>query len=494
MHSLKEFIGSFPDVSKALDYDVYPLSIHQLDDSWIFLVSEGEYDTLIIIGERSNDFSGQIISSNGVQFKKAFLTHENAVVLRRLFPFTAPTTVLQKERSFGVGDRLGIATTGHIQVFKEYDAFPVFAQQSIRELTLTNRRYEDVLDVVTFAVFKEDFQKGFGADGDHLKKEEEIENALSLGYTMITLDCSEHIRNDVLKMTELEVEHCCELPEDLISNYLYKHFDIEGNDLVFDKLELKKCYLIYGKAIEFAAHIYKKYFIERKANANFEISIDETDTPTSPMQHFFVARELISRGVRLDTLAPRFCGEFQKGIDYIGNIADFEKELIIHAGIARHFDYKLSIHSGSDKFSIFEFIGKHTRGRFHVKTAGTNWLEAMKTVAVCDPSLYREIHKFALSMFKEATKYYHVTTNTQNIPSVDNLKDIELKTLFQQNDARQLIHITYGFILSAKNKDGTYQFKTRLYELWRKNATIYQEMLYEHIGNHLKQLYLGFPR
>ena len=221
-------------------------------------------------------------------------------------------------------------------------------------------------------------------------------------------------------------------------------------------------------------------------------SIDETATPTSPLQHYFAANELILRGVDVATVAPRFCGEFQKGVDYIGDLAQFERELKTHAAIARHFGYKLSIHSGSDKFSTFALIGKYTNGNFHVKTAGTNWLEAMRAVAAADPAMYREIHAFALEKFEDAKKFYHVTTDLNKVPALDTLTDAELPSLFTMNDARQLIHITYGFILTEKNADGTYRFKNRLYKFWRENEGVYSDMLYAHIGKHLALLYDGF--
>ncbi|MBN2504438.1 MAG: hypothetical protein JXB20_03740, partial [Bacilli bacterium] len=164
------------------------------------------------------------------------------------------------------------------------------------------------------------------------------------------------------------------------------------------------------------------------------------------------------------------------------------------AAIARHFGYKLSIHSGSDKFSIFQLIGKYTQGKFHVKTAGTNWLEAMRVVAAKAPSLYREIHKYALSVFEEAKKYYHVTTDIKRIPDINKLRDDELVLLFAQNDARQLIHITYGFILNAKDEKGVLRFKDSLYRLWRKEDVTYIEMLDKHIGRHLEKLYSGYER
>jgi hypothetical protein len=109
-------------------------------------------------------------------------------------------------------------------------------------------------------------------------------------------------------------------------------------------------------------------------------------------------------------------------------------------------------------------------------------------VAKTDPKLYREIHAFALAHFEEAKKYYHVTTDLSKIPSLNSLSDEELPALFTQDDARQLIHITYGLILSAKNSDGTPLFRQRLYTLWRKESTAYEQALYRHIGKHLRLL------
>jgi len=460
-------------------FDAYEKSINKDGPSTIFMAREGGTDFIVVLGKNPG-FEGEAFSGEKL---KAPLNHKNAEVLRKIFPFTAPSRVLGKERSFGVGDRLGIASPGHIRLFERYDAYPVLAQQSIRELTLTNRTFEDVLDAVSFAVFREGFRKAWGADGDHLKTEKDVEYALSLGFTMITLDCSEHINNNVTD------ENASPLPRAAADKYLGKEFDIgEGVRLSFTEGELKKIVAIYGKAIVFAAEIYKKFFAAGKYKADFEISIDETPTPTTPLQHYFVARELIDSGVSFATMAPRFCGEFQKGVDYIGDLAQFEKEITVHAVIARHFKYKLSIHSGSDKFTVFPFIGKATKTAFHIKTAGTNWLEAVRVVAQANPALYRELHKYALEAFDEARKFYHVTTDLKKIPDVDKLADAELPELFNQNDSRQLIHITYGLILSKKNADGSFVFRNRLYRFWKDHEADYEKALIKHIGKHLTEL------
>ena len=464
-------------------FNAYEKSINSIDSTVVFMARDDDEDFLIITGSQWG-FKGEDIGGGTL---RAPLAHENADILRKLFPFTSPVRGLRNPQSFGLGDRLGIATPGHIGVFEQNDVFPIFAQQSIRELNLTNRTYEDVLDAATFAVFRAGYKKGFGADGDHLKTPEDIQYALSLGFTMITLDCSEHIRNDI---TPNSVPP---LPGHYADKYLNKTFDIEeGVTLVFSTDELAQCVAIYSGAISFAADMYNRFLANGKYDADFEISIDETVSVTTPLQHFFVAGELLDAGVSFATIAPRFCGEFQKGIDYVGDIAQFEKEIQVHAAIARHFGYKLSIHSGSDKFSVFPLIGRETRGRFHVKTAGTNWLEAMRVVAAAAPSLYREIHRYALTVFAEARKYYHVTTDLSKIPDISAVTDSGLAALFENNDARQLIHITYGHILTQKNPDGSFLFKERLYKLWREHEEEYRGALVKHIGRHLELLTEGY--
>ena len=464
----------------------YPRSVHRLGETAVSMVRGGACDFLKVEGPNPG-FSGCCEAGEGF-FP---LDHANTVLLRKFFPFCAPKPVLSAARTVGVGDRLGLATPGHLRVFEKYDALPVLAQQSIRELTLTNRTFGDVLDCATRAVFREDFQKGYGADGDHLKTDAEVEYALGEGYTMLTLDCSEHIRNDVLGMTAEQVGAAYEADPELESIYLGKTFTVEGRSVTFGSEEFKRTCLIYRKAIDHAVAIYRKHVDGRPVD--FEVSIDETMTPTTPVQHYFVANELTRRGVKIATIAPRFCGEFQKGVDYMGDLVQFEREMTVHAAIARTFGYKLSIHSGSDKFSTFPIIGRLTRGHFHVKTAGTNWLEAMRVVAMCDPALYREIHAYALdTAFAEAKKYYHVTTDLGKIPALATLKDAELAGLFEQNDARQLIHITYGLILTVKNADGSFRFRDRLFRLWRTHDEEYAQRIEKHIGHHLESLYSGF--
>jgi tagaturonate epimerase len=483
MKSLTSFVNALPDTADANRHGVYGPSVSVYGETTVFVAAFQGRDVLVATGPDASRFEGEQVDDNGIRYVISPMNHANAEVLRTMFPHTKPVRVLGRKRTIGLGDRLGIAGHGHLRAVSKTDVHPVLAQQSIRELTMTGRTYEDVLDAATYSVFKAGHKTGFGADGDHLKKPEDIEYALSLGFSMITLDCSDHIRSDAPDPGKTP-------DPTLEAEYLDKTFSLDGADIRFDGTSLKRASHIYDDAISYTVHVWNTYLKDTRP-ADFELSIDETGTPTTPTEHFYVANELSKRGVILETLAPRFCGEFQKGIDYIGDIKAFESELDIHAAIARHFGYKLSIHSGSDKFSIFESIGRLTRGNFHVKTAGTNWLEAIRVVAEKDPTLYREVHTYALHMFGEATKSYHVTTDLGKIPSLDALSDDDLPNLFSNDDARQLIHITYGFILNRKDEHGMFVFKDKLFALWNSESETYATRLDTHISKHLGLLLKG---
>ncbi len=489
MKNLKEFIPLMKTKVDPVAYGIYPLSMHTTGETTLFITRLHGDKRIVSVGP-SIGLEGE---SQRIEDKEVIigeLCAANAAVLREVFPFTAPSRVLSKERSIGCGDRLGIASPGHIRVFKEYDAYPILAQQSVRELNLTKRDYQKVLDAATFAVFQEGYKKGWGADGDHLKTAEEIGNALSLGYTMITLDCSEHMNNEFELMDEAELEAKYVSDPAIEKEYIGTEITLSsGEVLTYTEEEVKRMIMTYRDVLSHAVNIYDTFFRDGTYDADFEISIDETTTTTTPQEHYFVANELTKRGVVFATLAPRFCGEFQKGVDYIGDVAQFEKELIIHQAIASHFGYKISLHSGSDKFSVFEIFGRITKGNFHVKTAGTNWLEAMKLVAIKKPELYREVHAYALSKFDEVTKYYHVTTDITRIPDISTLSDEQLVKLFDHNDARQLIHITYGPILTDEDEQGKKLFADDLIELWDEYEEGYAHLLFTHISRHMYELF-----
>jgi hypothetical protein len=183
---------------------------------------------------------------------------------------------------------------------------------------------------------------------------------------------------------------------------------------------------------------------------DLEISVDETDTPTSIYEHFLIANELLARNIPVASVAPRFVGKFQKGVDYMGDIALFEAELAKHAAIMNHFgSYKLSIHTGSDKFSIYPIIARHAHGHVHVKTAGTSYLEALRLVAEYDPPLFRSMLDHARGHFEHDRKTYFLDAQLSKVPAGAAVPDADLPELLNQFDARQVLHVAFGSILDG---------------------------------------------
>ncbi len=443
--------GSVPGVR------TYPSSWARMDGAWFCLARTSEGKRLLEVvdapGKLLPELSAGTCRAAGLVWRQHALSPATAAVLRRLFPWTAPVSLRRRRTTFGCGDRLGRATPGHLRALAQFEAAPVLAQQSIRELTLTRRTFRRVVDDVTHLVFQEGYRDGFGADGDHLKTLPDIDRAVDAGMTMITLDLSEVMAAEAEKWDAERVAAAfAELPDDLrrhvLSAYADKRFEAGQTAIVLSGLEVRRCAVMYGRALEFAAEVYRHLRKRRGDEFDLELSIDETTAPTLPEHHLYIILELRRLGVELSSLAPRFTGEFQKAVDYLGDLAEFEEQFALHCAIAGTYGgYKISVHSGSDKFRVYPIIGRCSDQRVHVKTAGTSWLEAVRTIAQSAPRLYRELHRRAVEFFPDALGYYHVTPDLSTIPDLDKLPDAELPSLMDHEAARQLLHVTYGGIL-----------------------------------------------
>ena len=466
-------------------------------------ISEGK--RLAVLGEKSSvladPFRGTCFHTAST-LKVCDLSPENTECLMALFPYTKPVPILKLPFiTIGTGDRLGIATPGHLRAVRKFRSRPVLAQQSVRENNQTGRSFKEVIQDAAWGVFQENYRLGYGADGDHLKSFQEIKTALQAGVSMVTLDLSEKLNSAAFRDSQESVNHqfkeqIDEEEANVLSHlFLGRPFDLKGpngeRQIRFTEESLKRNALLYQKAIDFTEEVYDWIRSEKgyRTTLDFEISIDETPFPTSPENHLFFIIALSHRGVRIDSLAPRFIGEFQKGIDYRGDVKAFKEQFYQHCLIAQYYgNYRISIHSGSDKFSVFPEIGKLAGDAVHLKTAGTSWLEAMRLIAQKSPTLYREMHQFAISVFPDATKLYVVTTDLERIPKLESLKDEELPMLLEQEDTRQLLHITYGFLLNARDREERLLFRNRFFNTLNQYEEDYWSLLERHIGNHLVSL------
>ena len=244
----------------------------------------------------------------------------------------------------------------------------------------------------------------------------------------------------------------------------------------------------YGNVIAHTVDLYA-YFQEKYPDypAEFELSVDETESVTSPFEHFLVANELKRHGITLMSLAPRFVGDFEKGIDYKGDLDKFKEEYVKHVKIAEMLGpYKISIHSGSDKFGVYEAIGSLDQGHVHVKTAGTSYLEALRTIAVNDTGLFREILDFSRDQYEIEKASYHVSADIKNVPVSSQATDAQLLALFEQDDGRQVLHVTFGKVLTSRNAEGEYIFRDRILNCLQAHEESHYSFLQRHFDRHLK--------
>jgi hypothetical protein len=501
-------------LAEMVGMHVYPRSITALKEAVLFL-GRPEGQKRLGLLYRGTAPGGVCVSGEESQIQMDLpLTlrlcptdHVNAAALRRTLPFTGPR-LLGIRKSVGLGDRLGLATPGHVQALRKAVAAdrsgqaaiaPIFAQQSIREMVRTERTPEQVMDDATWGVFQEGWRQGFGADADHLKTIADADLCADAGFTFYTVDPGDHVDNAAsTDATDVLVQKVAALPWDMLqcspdemrATYLGRAFDLGSVAVLrFTDETLLRAAAKYSRAVAHTATMYR-YLVERMGNAgeNFEleVSVDETETPTTPEEHFFIAHELKRLGVRWVSLAPRYVGRFEKGVDYIGDLDTFETDLVRHVAIAQELGpYKLSIHSGSDKFSIYPIISRVAGDLVHLKTAGTSYLEALRAIATISPSLFREILHFARERYAEDKASYHVSAEPRRFPDPDGLADGELAQVLDDFDGRQLVHVTFGSVLTMRDESGGYRFRARLLEALAANEEIYSAVLERHIGRHV---------
>jgi hypothetical protein len=404
--------------------------------------------------------------------------------------------------SFGYGDRLGLATPGHLAAHRGHGFAPIFAQQSIREMARTERSAEEVMTAAKTALAAAGFSEPWGADADHLKTEEDVRCTAAAGFCFFTIDPSEYVENAADTMDEAALTERVKQQnrdglygeQSVEGRYEKKSYEVGGETLTFTREALLRAAVKYGRAV---AHCEKMAGHIAAANPDrlyeIEVSVDETDSPTSELEHLFFALELKRRGVNVVSLAPRFIGEFEKGIDYKGDLGAFEASLKRHVAIAETFGpYKISIHSGSDKFSIYPIIGRVCGNLLHVKTAGTSYLEALRVVARTDKPLFREIVDYSGGRFSEDKASYHISVGDADIPSLLKAPAGELEKVFLDEDkGRQVLHVTFGSVLTRGKTAAGQSFKEAILEILTKEAALHEEVLSHHLGKHLKQLRAG---
>jgi hypothetical protein len=366
--------------------------------------------------------------------------------------------------SFGFGDRTGRATAGHIRAIQSSGTtlVPILAQQSARELERTGRTFAEVLVAARRGAAEAGWTGAFGADADHLRSTDEVRAAVDAGFTMLTLDASTHF-DDGDGNLEGRVRR---LPWDELAD---DWRTLRRRHAPADNATIARAAARLGRLIVRVSELAQ---VAEGHDVDLEVSIDETSKQTTPFEHRFIATELQRLGVRFTSLAPRFAGRWQKAVDVEGDLDAVRRSITEHVRVAaEHGDYKLSVHSGSDKFSVYPFLAD-VAPRLHVKTSGTSYLEALRVVRAAEPELWRSILDLARAQFAADRASYELSEGA-GVPDDGNLDAPE---------ARQGLHVTYGAVLSHP------QIGPALLAALDQHADAYSEALQRHLGRHLEAL------
>lgn len=412
--------------------------------------------------------------------------------------------VLGLAPSFGFGDRIGLATPGHVAAMQRsgQGIEPIFPQQSIREMTRTQRSPEQVMHDAMTAARQAGWSGRVGADADHLKTPEDVDITVSAGFTFFTIDPSEEVDQQADDYQEGQLREKFAAVQSAVpwfNSYLGRSLDLpNGSRIVFDEKVCMQAAVKYGAAIrctlELAKHIERANAAAGR-NYEIELSVDETDQPTTLAEHYIIADQCLQGGMKLVSLAPRFIGELEKGVDYKGDLDLLEQSLRDHAAIAELLGpYKLSLHSGSDKLSMYTLLAKSTGGRFHVKTAGTSYLEALRVVALHDEALFRTIIRFARGRYDTDRATYHVSATNASVADESALDSAQLEKVYLQRWAdvpsgqgftepgRQILHCTFGSTLTDP------ELGPAIRGVLEAHPDTYRDVLCDHFSRHLDAL------
>jgi hypothetical protein len=448
-------------------------------------------------------FEGPVAEVGGGAVLHGPASHANALALRAAIPALRPRLVSGHRTSVGTGDRTGLATAGHARAFGQGGGgiFPVLAQQSIREMDRLGRSAREVLDDAVFGLVEAGWERGFGADCDHIKTTEGIDRGLDAGFRMFTLDPGDMVHDVTGGITDEQIDA---LPwqdledtrADLLARYRGLVIEAAGERIAPSDAEILSAAVKYGGAVAEAARLHRHLLAHAPAAPDprgdepaveVEIAVDETAWQTTFFEHHFLASELERLGVTWFSFAPRYVDGFEKGLEFRGDRDELRRNLEVHHAIGElHGGYKISLHSGSDKFSIYPLALEATDGLVHLKTSGTSYLSALEVIAEEDPELFARIWGISREAYARAKASYQVSAHEDRTPAdlAGRGADELVQLVRESEDARQILHVGYGDTLTAELADGT-PLRARFASDLRARHDLYTEVLVPHISRHL---------
>lgn len=375
--------------------------------------------------------------------------------------------MILEKYSFGIGDRFGRQGKAQLAGLikgKEagVDITPVW-NKSNREHSIIGTQPADVRREADEAVAACGWKGAYHVDADHI----------GLANVDTFLDTSDFFTLDVADFIGRPAG------DSELRDFVARHADlaaglqVPGIEKPFEVTEvaLKSIASKYLVAVKEAGKVYRHIAAQKGAD-NFvtEVSMDETDTPQTPVELLVILAALADEGIPAQTIAPKFSGRFNKGVDYVGEVDRFSQEFeadlaVIRFAVGRFElpeNLKLSVHSGSDKFSIYEPIQKAIKkfdAGLHLKTAGTTWLEELIGLALAGGdglAIAKEVYAAALGRMEELCGPYATVIDIKRswLPPLEEVTswDGELFARALRHDPfcacyrpnlRQLLHVAY---------------------------------------------------
>jgi hypothetical protein len=438
------------------------------------------------------DFEGHVTTSDEEATLVGPLSERNADAVRKHARWLTPQP-LGLRTSVGVGDRLGLATPGHVRAFQRFEnsVAPVFAQQSIREMTRTGRTPRQVIDDATFGCVEAGWRYAVGADADHVQDVAPLERCLSAGFTLFSIDPGRHVVE--LKGRSPSATDVAAVPWEALEDdrgSMIKRYgtslDLGDTVVPVEEQALVAAAVKYGRAVVHASGISRYLHSRATRPIEVEVCVDETAEVTTPLEHAYLATELARLGVQMVSFAPRYSGTFQKGVSFQGDLDAFTTDFHRHAHLARVLGpYKMSLHSGSDKFELYDMAYAATGGAVHLKTSGTSYLEALAVVGAHEPETLLEVYRVSRDAYAMASATYQVTTDVTAAPGASELDTTSVARILSDPTTRQVLHVGYGDVLGAAPGSANHDLALAVREVLEVNAESYARGLEAHLLRHL---------
>lgn len=409
--------------------------------------------------------------------------------------------------SFGVGDRFAHQAKAQLRAFQKLagdriDVAPVW-NKSNREHTFVGSEPQSVYDAAQAAVKELGWTRPWHVDADHIRLET-VDRFLACS-DFFTIDVADSIGKPAAAGD--------------VQAFIGRHPELVGSlqipgvsgTLTITRADIERVAAKYLLAVQDAGKIYRHIAAAKGEDKIIaEVSTDETDAPQTPPELLIILAALADEKIRLQTIAPKFTGRFNKGVDYVGDLVQFEKEFNDDLAVIAHAveqyglpaGLKLSVHSGSDKFSLYPIIRRalaRTGAGLHVKTAGTTWLEEVIGLAEAGGDglvLAKEIYAYALSHVDELCAPYAsvididrsklpsaVTVNGWTGPQLASaVRHIPTHPEFNAH-VRQLLHVSFKIAAQAGS---------RYTNLLEANEAIVAQQVTENLyERHMRPLFIG---